>query len=149
MIELVHSQPSMVQSFRTAIQDGKINMREASNTDDKPAKSLDDGDIYPDPTEIVIEKNDIEFANSFFVQFSILLSRMFLQMRRDRTGLYIQFFHHLLSGAIVGGIFYGIGNDASQTIAIFKYCVCCNVFYMYTYVMMPVLLCKWLSLDFR
>ncbi|RZC33523.1 ABC2 membrane domain containing protein, partial [Asbolus verrucosus] len=91
-------------------------------------------------SQVIIEKSDIDFPVPFRVQFLLLLSRMYLQMKRNRIGLYIQFFHHLLSGLIVGGIFTGIGNDASQTIAIFKYCVSCNVFFLYTYVMMPVLL---------
>nr|XP_015834339.1 PREDICTED: uncharacterized protein LOC100141557 [Tribolium castaneum] len=139
MIELIHSQPTLIQSFQAAIQNGKINMKERYQSD-KPAKEYTNDGVYNDTTEVVIQKSDIDFATSFNVQFSILLSRMFLQMRRNRLGLYIQFFHHLLSGLIVGGIFYGIGNDAAQTIAIFKYCVCINVFFMYTHVMMPVLL---------
>lgn len=141
VIELIHSQPSFIQSFQTAIQNGKLNMKETFASD-KVVKEYSDDGVYNDTTEVVIQKSDIDFATSFTVQFSILLSRMFLQMRRNRLGLYIQFFHHLLSGLIIGGIFYGIGNDAAQTIAIFKYCVCINVFFMYTHVMMPVLLCK-------
>lgn len=56
--------------------------------------------------------------------------------------LNIQFFHHLVSGMLIGGIFFGTGNDASQSVSVFKYCISVNVFFMYTYVMSPVLLCK-------
>jgi ATP-binding cassette subfamily G (WHITE) protein 1 len=139
MIELVHSQPSVVQSFQKSIQNGKINMREILDND-KTLEAYQNEGIYNDPTEVVIQKSDIDFAVPFRLQFTILLKRMLLQGRRNNTGMYIQFFHHLLSALIVGGIFYGTGNDASQTIATFKYCVCINVFFMYTHVMLPVLL---------
>lgn len=141
VIELVHSQPSVVQSFQKSIQNGKINMREILDND-KTLEAYQNEGIYNDPTEVVIQKSDIDFAVPFRLQFTILLKRMLLQGRRNNTGMYIQFFHHLLSALIVGGIFYGTGNDASQTIATFKYCVCINVFFMYTHVMLPVLLCK-------
>lgn len=89
-----------------------------------------------------IEKSDLQYPTSFSRQCNLLLSRMFLQSSRNKSVLYIQFFHHLLSGVLIGLLFYDIGNNATQTPAIFKYCVSCNVFFMYTHVMMPVLLCK-------
>lgn len=145
MIELVHSQPNIVPALALVTQNGKLNMRETTTSKDKnDGMGPEDPIIYRTTTH-VISKCDIDFATPFRVQFVTLLSRMVKQMSRNKTSLYIQLFHHILSGLIVGGIFYGIGNDASQTNAIFKYCVCCNVFFMYTYVMTPVLLCKYFS----
>lgn len=74
------------------------------------------------------------------MQFKILFARMLLQLIRNKTMLITQFVHHLFSGILIGLIYLGTGEDATQTFAIFKYCVCLNVFYMYTYTMVPVLI---------
>lgn len=83
------------------------------------------------------------FPTSFWTQFSILLGRMFLQMRRNKPMLVIQLLHHILSAILVGSIFYKIGDNAGQMIANFKYCLSIVAFFMYTYVMVPVLICKY------
>ncbi|XP_047513165.1 ATP-binding cassette sub-family G member 1-like [Pieris napi] len=82
----------------------------------------------------------MEFATTFLSQFWILLKRMMLQTRRNSTALWIQLIHHILAAVLLGGIFYQIGNDGTTPIANFKFCISCLVFFMYTYVMIPVLL---------
>lgn len=79
---------------------------------------------------------------SIWGQLIILLSRTFLQMSRNRSVIIIQFLHHFASGLLIGGIFFKLGSDGNQTMAIFKYILSVNVFFMYTYVMVPVLVCK-------
>ncbi|RZC33566.1 ABC2 membrane domain containing protein, partial [Asbolus verrucosus] len=61
-------------------------------------------------------------------------------MKRNRTGLCIQFFHHLLSGLMVSGIFASIGNDAAQMLSLLKYSTFCVVFCTFTHTMIPILL---------
>ncbi|RZC04989.1 hypothetical protein BDFB_014859, partial [Asbolus verrucosus] len=61
-------------------------------------------------------------------------------MRRNRTGLCIQFFHHLLSGLMVSAIFASIGNDAAQMLSLLKYSTFCVVFCTFTHTMIPILL---------
>lgn len=85
---------------------------------------------------------DLSFPTSFWTQFCTLFSRMMLQMRRNTLMLWIQLFYHTMCGVLFGGLFYGIGNNGSFTIDIFKYCLCVVVFFVYTYLMSPVLLCK-------
>lgn len=111
-----------------------------SATEDYHEMDVDD-DVPQSST--ITTKNNITFATSLWVQYVLLVKRMTLQAKRNKSVLYIQFFHHLLSGLLLGGIFFGIGNNASQTVAIFKYCVSVNVFFMFTHVMTPVLLCKY------
>ncbi|RZC34621.1 hypothetical protein BDFB_014890, partial [Asbolus verrucosus] len=89
---------------------------------------------------MTIQENDLSSSSPFHHQFFLLLSRMMLQLRRNRTGLCIQFFHHLLSGFMVSGIFVSIGNDATQILPLLKFCTCCVVFCTFTYIMIPILL---------
>jgi hypothetical protein len=61
-----------------------------------------------------------------------------------QLSLWIQLLHHVLSAFLIGNIFLSVGNDAETPIVNFKFCLCCLVFFMYTYVMIPVLLCEYL-----
>ncbi|CAH0714590.1 unnamed protein product, partial [Brenthis ino] len=82
----------------------------------------------------------MEFPTTFLTQFIILIKRMFLQMRRNKLSLWIQLLHHVSAAVLLGGIFFLIGNDGNVPIVNFKFCLSCVVFFMYTYVMIPVLL---------
>ncbi|VEN42428.1 unnamed protein product [Callosobruchus maculatus] len=141
IIELVQSNPENIHVLQMHTQNGKLNMRDTADKPQQPHQ-IEYGvcEIYQDTTQTGITSHDIEFPTSFWSQFRIILGRMSLQLRRNKSMLYIQFFHHLISGLLLGGIFFGTGNDASQTISVFKYCISINVFFMYTYVMVPVLL---------
>lgn len=127
-------------------QNGKINKLTQSNTDTISTIKINGDDIfsvYAETTQPHHTKKDITFATSSWTQFTIILGRMLLQMRRNKSMLWIQLFHHVISGLLVGGIFFGIGDDASQVLANFKYCVSIVAFFMYTHVMVPVLICKY------
>ncbi|GBP92174.1 ATP-binding cassette sub-family G member 4 [Eumeta japonica] len=54
--------------------------------------------------------------------------------------LWIQLLHHVLSAVLLGGIFYKVGNNGDAPIVNFKFCISVLVFFMYTYLMIPVLL---------
>ncbi|CAH2108526.1 unnamed protein product [Euphydryas editha] len=82
----------------------------------------------------------MEFPTTFLTQFSILLLRMLKQTRRNSLSLWIQFIHHVSAAVLIGCIFFLIGNDANVPIANFKFCLSVLVFFMYTHVMIPVLL---------
>ncbi|XP_066257383.1 ATP-binding cassette subfamily G member 4-like isoform X2 [Euwallacea similis] len=135
IIEVVQSNPEMVNTLSGAIQNGKTNMNvKASKNPCMPVIEMDICEIHNDQAQ-----EDIIFPRSFCSQLGILLSRTFLQMSRNHSVILIQFLHHLASGLLVGSIFFKLGNDGSQTMAIFKYILSVNVFFMYTYVMVPVL----------
>ncbi|XP_060532601.1 ATP-binding cassette subfamily G member 4-like isoform X2 [Cylas formicarius] len=140
IIEIVQSTPDTVSVLSNQIQNGKINMQEKKENKFSTA-GMEIFEVYQDTARTAITNGrDLMFPLPFSGQLHILLVRMFLQMRRNHSALYIQFFHHFLSGLLVGGIYFGLGNDASQVIAMFKYVLSINVFFMYTYVMVPVLL---------
>lgn len=140
ILEVIQLAPHCVQDLSAIIQNGKLFMGEKGPKRIATIEYSENNAVYQETTQIIGSPSDIEFPISLWEQFKILICRMFLQQSRNTTMLYIQFFHHLLSGLLIGGIFYGIGNDASQTVAIFKYCLCVNVFFMYTHVMVPVIL---------
>lgn len=83
-----------------------------------------------------------DFPISYYTQVGILLKKMFLQMCRNKIALTIQFSHHIIFGLSLGVIFFNTGNDASQSLATFKFFVSLMVFYLYTYIISPILLCK-------
>lgn len=140
IIEIVQMYPENINALQTHAQNGKYNMRCNKEQRQNQIESFETSEIYQDTTQAGISFQDVDYPTSFWTQFIILLSRMALQMRRNKSMLYIQFFHHLTSGLLIGGIFYGSGNDASQILSVFKYCISINVFFMYTHVMSPVLL---------
>ncbi|XP_026752084.1 ATP-binding cassette subfamily G member 4-like [Galleria mellonella] len=82
----------------------------------------------------------MEFPTTFLNQFLILTKRMFIQTKRNSVTLWIQLMHHLITALLLGSIFYHVGNDANAPIVNFKFCLSCLVFFMYTYIMLPVLL---------
>ncbi|XP_034826923.1 ATP-binding cassette sub-family G member 1-like [Maniola hyperantus] len=82
----------------------------------------------------------MEFPTTFLTQFLILIRRMFTQTIRNSLSLWIQLLHHVSAAVLLGGIFFLIGNDGNAPIANFKFCLSCVVFFMYTYIMIPVLL---------
>ncbi|RZC36494.1 Coagulase domain containing protein [Asbolus verrucosus] len=141
VIELIHSESSIVNTLKEAIENGKLNVKEISD-EENSLETFHGEESCSDENKVTIQKSDLDFSSPFHVQFFLLLSRMMLQMKRNRIILYIQFFYHLLSGLVIAGIFTKIGNDATQIMVLLKYCICCVVFFSYTYTMIPILLCK-------
>ncbi|XP_026314727.1 ATP-binding cassette sub-family G member 1-like isoform X2 [Hyposmocoma kahamanoa] len=82
----------------------------------------------------------LEFPTTFLTQFIILSKRMFVQNKRNELALWIQLAHHVISAVLLGSIFFNVGNDGSMPIVNFKFCLSCLVFFMYTYIMVPILL---------
>lgn len=140
VIEIIQSNPETISTLSTSIQNGKNNMMVQKRDIVLPSIGLDLCEIVNDGPSI--QDENIIFPVSIWGQLFILLSRTFLQMSRNRSVIIIQFLHHFASGLLIGGIFFKLGSDGSQTMAIFKYILSVNVFFMYTYVMVPVLVCK-------
>jgi acyl-CoA thioesterase len=59
-------------------------------------------------------EHHITFATPFKTQFWILLKRSFKTITRDKTLTEMRFISHITVGAIIGMIYYGIGNDAGE-----------------------------------
>lgn len=85
-------------------------------------------------------KNDINgFPTSGWTQFWILLKRTFLTIIRDQTLTQMRLVSHIVVGAIIGMIYYGIGNDASKIMSNAGCLFFTTLFTMFT-AMMPTIL---------
>lgn len=103
-----------------------------------------------DSTESVIvtkkdahHKNHINgFPTSSWTQFWILLKRTFLTIVRDQTLTHMRLVSHVVVGAIIGMIYYGIGNDASKIMSNTGCLFFTTLFTMFTAMMPTILTCE-------
>lgn len=88
-------------------------------------------------------KNHINgFPTSSWTQFWILLKRTFLTIIRDQTLTQMRLVSHVVVGAIIGMIYYGIGNDASKIMSNTGCVFFTTLFTMFTAMMPTILTCK-------
>ncbi|CAG9861384.1 unnamed protein product [Phyllotreta striolata] len=91
-------------------------------------------EVYAD-----LSSSSFEHESNWTTQFWILISRMWLQMWRDRSYLLLRVVLHVIIGVIIGTLYFGMGQDGSRTLFNFGFYFCCLIFFMYI-PMMPVLL---------
>lgn len=125
VIELVHSCPQTVDLLASA-----VNAAGFTRSITRKYDSISEREIK------------IQAPSSPICQLWILLGRMLLQRWRNKPFLISQIVHHVISSVLLGAIFYGIGNNAAFFLPNFKLALSVGVFYVYTYVMVPVLNCK-------
>ncbi|XP_044008018.1 ATP-binding cassette sub-family G member 4-like [Aphidius gifuensis] len=65
------------------------------------------------------------------IQFCVLLKRMMIQTIRDWKFILFKLIMYLLSGSLLGGIFFNLGVDGSKTISMFLFCFACSLFFGY------------------
>ncbi|XP_077298624.1 ATP-binding cassette subfamily G member 4-like [Arctopsyche grandis] len=139
ILEILHINLENMKIFVNAIKNGQKSecIGDIIIKNDKQIKpsQMNIEDVLP-PTVT----KDMNLPTTLVTQFVILYKRMLLQKRRNLTSLWILIAHHVISGLLVGAIFYDIGNDGSIPIANFKFCLSVVVFFMYTYTMSPILL---------
>ncbi|XP_001357116.3 ATP-binding cassette sub-family G member 4 isoform X2 [Drosophila pseudoobscura] len=63
---------------------------------------------------VVTLPNKTGFPTSGWTQFWILLKRSFRTILRDRMLTHMRLFSHVIVGAIIGMIYYDVGNEASK-----------------------------------
>ncbi|KAK9878730.1 hypothetical protein WA026_023607 [Henosepilachna vigintioctopunctata] len=140
IIEVVTQYPETIGILSTHSHNGRVNLAaEKVNIPDRSSIQYQ-YEIYQETTAMGVSDMNVEFPLPLWGQFVILLKRMFLQISRNKTALFIQFILHFISALLFGGIFFGIGNNASQIGALFKFCISVTVFLMYTCLMTPVLI---------
>ncbi|CAH1737686.1 ATP-binding cassette sub-family G member 1 [Aphis gossypii] len=81
----------------------------------------------------------VDFPTSGWSQFCTLWKRMILQLYRNKIGLNIQFYHHLICGLAVGIVFYDKANDGTQFFNHMKFCMGNILFHTFTQSMVQVL----------
>lgn len=82
------------------------------------------------------------FPVSGFAQFWILLKRAFLTIIRDKQLTQMRLFSHVIVGAIIGMIYYDVGNEASKVMSNAGCIFFTTLFTMFTAMMPTILTCK-------
>ncbi|EDW04162.1 ATP-binding cassette sub-family G member 4 [Drosophila grimshawi] len=82
-----------------------------------------------DPAHLCKRENI--YATPFYQQLSILLLRTFLLIWRDSSLTTMRFGIHLAVGILIGILFYGIGNDANNSMNNYRYVFYTIMFIMY------------------
>jgi ATP-binding cassette, subfamily G (WHITE), member 1 len=82
------------------------------------------------------------FPTSTWQQFWILLKRSFLTIYRDQTLTHMRLYSHVIVGAIIGMIYYDVGNEASKIMSNAGCVFFTTLFVMFTAMMPTILTCK-------
>ncbi|XP_053697569.1 ATP-binding cassette sub-family G member 1-like [Sabethes cyaneus] len=80
-----------------------------------------------------------DFPTSSWMQFWVLLKRTFISIVRDQTLTHMRLLAHVIVGALIGMIYYDIGNDASKIVSNVGCLFFTTMFTMFT-AMMPTIL---------
>lgn len=91
---------------------------------------------------VVTLPNKGGFPTSGFAQFWILLKRAFLTIIRDQQLTQMRLVSHVIVGAIIGMIYYDIGNEASKVMSNAGCIFFTTLFTMFTAMMPTILTCK-------
>ncbi|KAH8337585.1 hypothetical protein KR074_011605 [Drosophila pseudoananassae] len=95
----------------------------------KPKKKKPRPALDLDPSNLCKRENI--YATPFYRQLGILLLRTFLLIWRDSSLTTMRFAIHLITGLLIGTLYFGIGNDGAQTLNIFRYIFYTIMFIMY------------------
>uniref|UniRef100_T1PBK3 ABC-2 type transporter n=1 Tax=Musca domestica TaxID=7370 RepID=T1PBK3_MUSDO len=88
--------------------------------------------------EMEIDKKALQSHCSWWLQYRILLHHMVTKMWRDKSYIKLRFYMNIILGLIVGGIYVGVGNDASKALFNFGFAFTIVIAYLYL-PLMPVL----------
>lgn len=91
---------------------------------------------------VITLPNKSGFPTSGWTQFWILLKRSFVTIMRDRMLTHMRLASHIIVGAIIGMIYYDVGNDASKVMSNAGCIFFTTLFTMFTAMMPTILTCK-------
>lgn len=134
------------ESLKLTKGDTVINM---PNNDELQLKSKTPGatcttSLLDSNESVVTLPNKGGFPTSGFAQFWILLKRAFLTIIRDQQLTQMRLVSHVIVGAIIGMIYYDIGNEASKVMSNAGCIFFTTLFTMFTAMMPTILTCKYL-----
>ncbi|XP_023170515.2 ATP-binding cassette sub-family G member 4 [Drosophila hydei] len=95
----------------------------------KPKPTMSMPTLELDPAQLCKRENI--YATPFYRQLNILLLRTFLLIWRDSSLTTMRFAIHLMIGLLIGFLYYGIGNDANNSMNNFRYVFYTIMFIMY------------------
>lgn len=91
---------------------------------------------------VVTLPNKTGFPTSGWTQFWILLKRSFRTILRDRMLTHMRLFSHIIVGAIIGMIYYDVGNEASKIMSNAGCIFFVSLFTTFTAMMPTILTCR-------
>ncbi|KAH8360971.1 hypothetical protein KR093_001745 [Drosophila rubida] len=94
---------------------------------------------------VVTLPNKTGFPTSGWTQFWILLKRSFRTIMRDKMLTHMRLASHVIVGAIIGMIYYDVGNEASKIMSNAGCIFFVSLFTTFTAMMPTILTCEWRS----
>lgn len=91
---------------------------------------------------VITLPNKSGFPTSGWTQFWILLKRSLVTIMRDRMLTHMRLASHIIVGAIIGMIYYDVGNEASKVMSNAGCIFFTTLFTMFTAMMPTILTCK-------
>lgn len=107
-----------------------------------PASEVCTTSLLDSHDSVVTLPNKNTFPTSGSRQFWILLKRAFKTIVRDKQLMHMRLASHVIVGAIIGMIYYDIGNDASKVMSNAGCIFFTSLFTMFTGMMPTILTCK-------
>lgn len=150
--------PNLQQQISTASDVTVINMPTAANAggggdDSSSVSSKVHNSTAPGCTTSLLDShesvttlpNKSGFPTSGWTQFWILLKRTFLTIMRDKMLTHMRLASHVIVGAIIGMIYYDVGNEASKVMSNAGCIFFTTLFTMFTAMMPTILTCEFLQ----
>ncbi|KAF2894324.1 hypothetical protein ILUMI_11847 [Ignelater luminosus] len=137
IVETVQTVQDSALALSEGIQNGKTNQRDLLK---ESLSSLLPRLPFSIDEDIDVPIIDAHFPTTFWSQFYILSSRMFLQLKRNKMEIWLQVFNHAVATLIFVLLYYGIGNNADKIVFTYHYFISTLIFFLYTYTMLPVVL---------
>ncbi|CAH1400151.1 unnamed protein product [Nezara viridula] len=137
LIEIVEDDKKAIQLLSNAIENGK-----GSWYCKDVAKTLENGagdniNFILMASDPLIQKRSRD-CTSFWIQFTVILSRIILQGKRNKTSLKIHLLHYSICAFVMCTLFYQTANNGSEFTSQLKLCITMVLFHGYSQQMAPV-----------
>lgn len=132
-----------------AIENGKVTrwtppqeLDQGKATSSNKSDTTSGASSYVEEVEQFVQELNpklLKAKSSWWMQYKLLLVRMLMQMWRDKSYMKLKFYMNIVLALIVGGIYRGVGDDATKALFNFGFAFTIIIAYLYL-PMMPVLL---------
>lgn len=92
--------------------------------------------------EVEFDVKKLKSQTTWWMQYKLLVKRMMTKMWRDKSYIKLKFYMNICLGLLVGGIYFGVGNDATKALFNFGFAFTIVIGYLYLPLMPVLLQCK-------
>ena len=92
--------------------------------------------------EVEFDVKKLKSQTTWWMQYKLLVQRMITKMWRDKSYIKLKFYMNICLGLLVGGIYVGVGNDATKALFNFGFAFTIVIGYLYLPLMPVLLQCK-------